>query len=156
MALAELNFLKMKSIIDKSSEALTIMTNEVNRSIMNNQNIETLLTDAATIGKSSDYERLFLALKGVELFFNVTTEGSEGQAVSTPLVRVGPCLNAVLLCTSKNSDKLTKPFGGIQWERALQMVLSVPLADGMVIQGIGTAWIGLDKAKVESLLRAIS
>lgn len=122
---------------------------------MNTQDIDALLSDAATTGASDAYERLFLALNGVELFFNVTTGGEGNQAVSTPLVKVGPCLNAVLLCTSKDSDKLSKPFGGIQWERALQMVMSIPQADGVVIHGVGAAWIGLDKAKVEALLKAV-
>lgn len=123
---------------------------------MQAKNIDALLATAASTGDANDYQRLFDALKGVELFLSIATApdpaGGTRAPASTPLVKVGPSLNAVLLCISRESDKLSKPYGGVVWERALQMVASMPQADGLVIQGDGSAWVGLDKAKVNSLL----
>lgn len=118
-----------------------------------------LVNRAANSGAATDYDELFSKLPGIELFFNVATVeegGADPVAISTPLVHAGGALKAVLLFTSSDNPQLKRPFGGIVWERALEMVAGMPDADGLIIQTNDTAWVGIDKAKVLALLAELS
>jgi len=120
--------------------------------------IPDLVRRAADTGATGDYDELFAKLPGVELFFNVSTEAEGGvdrAAVSTPLVDAGPGLSAVLLFTSNDNPQLKRPFGGIAWERALEMVAGMPKADGLILQNNDAAWVGIDKAKVHALMETL-
>lgn len=125
---------------------------------MDTRKIDELVSLAAATNAMEDYDRLFAALEGVELFFNVNTEhaGVKSKAVSTPLVEAGPALNAVLFFTSRDNANLKKPYGGIVWEKALEMLVKMPQADGMIIESGSKDWVGLDKEKARLLLAAHS
>jgi len=122
---------------------------------MNNSTVEKLLAKAAQSNQSEDYEALFSAARGVEFFFNVSGSPSSSEAhfVSTPLVQAGAKLRAVLMFTSKTAPSLKRPFGGILWEKALEMVVNMPQADGIIIQNNDNTWIALDREKVNLILR---
>jgi hypothetical protein len=124
--------------------------------------ISSLLSKAARTSSLEDYKELFEKLPGVELFFNVITApdtksgtGRAPEPISTPLVDAGNGLNAVLFFTSKESALLKAPFGGIVWERALEMFLSIPDADGLIIQNEDADYVGIEKAKAKELLASI-
>lgn len=121
---------------------------------MNTSNIEMLLSNAAKTKNARDYDAFFQLARGMELFFNVTTldASTPGVPISVPLVEAAPGLNAVLFFVSNNNQSLKKPFGGLVWEKALEMVVNMPQADGLVIQGDDAAWIGIDKEKAKALL----
>lgn len=123
---------------------------------MDTRKVDELVSQAAASNVMEDYDRLFAALEGTELFFNVSTEqdGDKSAPVSTPLVTAGPGLSAVLFFTSRDNANLKKPYGGIVWEKALEMLVKMPQADGLIIQSGGKDWIGLDKEKAKSLLAA--
>jgi hypothetical protein len=124
--------------------------------------ISSLVSKAARTSSLEDYEELFRRLPGVELFFNVITapdtESGSGRApepVSTPLVDAGNGLNAVLFFTSKESSLLKAPYGGIVWERALEMFLSIPDAEGLIIQNEDADYVGIERAKAKELLTSL-
>ncbi|MDQ1920234.1 hypothetical protein [Massilia pseudoviolaceinigra] len=86
-------------------------------------------------------------------FFNVAWElPNEGGRVSTPLIDVGADLHAVQFFVSENNGDLRRPFGGTSWMGALKMVINMPKADGMIIQGDDSAWIAVDKNTIRNLL----
>ena len=125
---------------------------------MDASDLDELVSQAASTQAWEDYERLFDALRGVELYFHVTVNNEDGEngikrsPVSTPLVSAGPGLDAVLLFTSRDNANLDKPYAGIVWERALEMLIGMPDADGLIIQSNGTGWVGLDRQGAQSLL----
>ena len=125
---------------------------------MSTNKIDALVSLAASTATNDDYERLFSALEGVELFFNVTATSGAGKPgagmtpISTPLVDAGPGLKAILFFTSNDNVNLKKPYAGITWKRALEMVLKMPQADGLIIQNINSSWVGIDKKKAKYLL----
>jgi hypothetical protein len=121
---------------------------------MNENMVDALVSQAASTNNSVDYDRLFAGLHRAKLFFNVTNEvkGTGIEALSTPLVDVGPGLKAVVFFTKNNNGSLMRPFAGITWERALEMVIKMPDADGLIIQSSNLAWVGVDKQRAKALL----
>lgn len=125
---------------------------------MSTRKIDELVSAAASTSADEDYERLFSALEDVELFFNVTAEGNNDSGgaksvpVSTPLVDAGPGLKAVLFFTSNDNVNLKKPYAGITWQRALEMLVRMAHADGLIIQSADAKWIGIDKQRAQFLL----
>ena len=119
--------------------------------------VEKLLAKTAQSNNPEDYEALFSAARGVEFFFNVSGSptSSENHFVSTPLVNAGEGLRAVLMFTSKNNPSLKKPFGGIIWEKALEMVINMPQADGLIIQNNDLTWLAIDKENLRSILSIV-
>ena len=124
---------------------------------MTKSKIEALVSRAASSKTNSDYEELFLGLRGTELFFNVNSGGgANASPVSIPIVDAGSGFRAVLFFTSNESEGLKKPFGGLVWEKVLEMVIKIPDADGLIIQNNETAWVGVDKMKAKNLLDAMA
>jgi hypothetical protein len=114
--------------------------------------IDALIAEAARTNAPEDYGSLFSALAGTETFLNL--EHELAGAVSTPVFAVGSCQHAVLLFTSNDHPRLRRPFAGIVWERALEMTDRMPIADGLIVQSKGSAWVGLNKAKIRELLNS--
>jgi hypothetical protein len=124
---------------------------------MTNSKIEALVSRAASNKTNSDYDELFLVLRGIELFFNVNGGGgANASPVSIPIVDAGSGFRAVLFFTSNESKNLKKPFGGLVWEKALEMVIKINDADGLIIQNNEAAWVGVDKIKAKALLDAMA
>jgi hypothetical protein len=126
---------------------------------MRNMSVEYLVSLAAETKADHDYRKLFDALQGHELFFNVTHSNDiqgKSEPVSTPLVAVGDGLNAVLFFTSNNSKNLKIPYAGIVWERALEMVASIQKADGLIIQNHDASWVAINKDNINKLLHSYS
>lgn len=128
------------------------------------RNLDGLIAAAANTKADQDYEILFAALVGAELFFNISTATKSGSAgtsgskptpLSTPLVDVGHGLRAVALYTAKENSNLKKPFGGVTWQKALEMVSRMPDADGVVLRSSGTAWVAIDKKRALMLSDAL-
>lgn len=130
---------------------------------MQSRQVEQLLESAARSKANDDYEKLFAGLKGVELFLNLSAvpendaplPDQTATPLSTPLVRVGNSLRAIVLFTSKENPKLKKPFGGIRWQQALEMLVKMPAADGMVIEGASDYWVAIDKARAQFILSQV-
>lgn len=124
--------------------------------------LDKLVSLAARANRLEDNYRLFDALRGIELFFNVTVtkeNGGDGKAqtpVSTPLVPAGPGLHAVLFFTSRDNVNLKSPYAGIVWERALEMLIAMADADGLIIQSTDASWVGVDRQNAEALLASRS
>ena len=125
--------------------------------------IDDLVTAAARTKENADYERLFDSLSGAEVFFNLSAEKTDsptGEArstpVSTPLVDAGRGLRAVLLFTSKDNANLKKPFAGMPWQKALEMIVKMPQADGLVLQNKDAAWVAIDKKRAGVLLKSLA
>ena len=87
--------------------------------------VETLIAEAARTNAPEDYDALFFALSGARVFFNLgPVEGVEGGGApaSASLFAVGPCQHAVQFFASQDNRQLRRPFAGIVWEEALEMV----------------------------------
>jgi len=127
---------------------------------MDTNKIGELVSKAADTKATEDYDRLFVSLSGAELFFNINstpdTNSGTPMPVSTPLVDIGHGQKAVVLFTSKDNANLNKNFGGIEWKRALEMLLKMPQADGLILQNNESAWVGIDKQKATVLLESFS
>jgi hypothetical protein len=119
---------------------------------MTDKEIEALICLATDSKSDSDYSAVFKALKGKEVYVNVST--SDSGSMSVPLALVGQNLKAAIFYTDRGDSRLQKNFGGMPWEKALEMVIKMPNADGLVIQGNTSAWIALEKQKVAELLKA--
>lgn len=117
---------------------------------MGSTSVEELLKTAATSKSDADYEKLFASLKDVELFLNVSPDG---PSMTTPLADVGNGQRAIVLYTSKENAKLQQPYGGLLWEQALEMLLKMAAADGLVIEGADSYWVAINKARAKSLLQ---
>jgi hypothetical protein len=100
---------------------------------MRTDTVDALVSTAKRLASAEAYDDLFDALKGVEIFFNVTPAVGTGSVPSVSLHRVGPLSNAVMFFTSKTNKNLVAPYAGIPWERALEMAAKMPQADGVVL-----------------------
>lgn len=116
------------------------------------EKIECVLSEAARSKKDEDYENFFRLAHDHEIFFNVlTSDDSPEAAFSVPLVQVNSQLRAILCFVSSRDVNLKKPFGGLPWKKILEMVINIPQADGLVIQGMDSSWIAIDKEKIKCL-----
>lgn len=116
--------------------------------------LDTAIDKAATTKFDADYQKVFSLLEGQEVFFNTTDRDADGTPTHVPLTSVGNDLRAVVFFISRSDYRLSKPFGGIPWKKALEMVAKMAAADGLLVQNLSDAWIAVKKEKVEELLRA--
>lgn len=120
--------------------------------------LDQLIGQAAASKAEADYARVFAALDGTEVFFNITTksvitpEGGPAAGMSTALYELKPGWKAVALFTAKDNPRLARPFAGMTWREAVQMVAGTKTANGLMIFGNGVAWIAVDKATASRLI----
>lgn len=117
---------------------------------MGSTHVEDLLTAAATSKTDADYEKLFAGLKDVELFLNVSPDE---PSMTTPLADVGNGQRAIVFYTSNDNAKLKRPYGGLLWAQALEMLVNMAAADGLVIEGAQSSWVAINKARAQLLLQ---
>jgi hypothetical protein len=112
---------------------------------MTDPDIERLIAAAAQENTPDAYARLLERMNGREVFFNL----SPGEEMRTPLVVVGPGLRALPLFSSREHPRLRQEkFGGMPWERALEMVARMPDAQGLVLSNLEDRWIAMDKPHI--------
>lgn len=115
--------------------------------------IDELVKKAADSKSDSDYNSFFQEVKDEELFFSVSKNNEE---TTVPLALIGDDLRAVIFFTTQDDKRLNDNFGGIEWEKGLEMVLKMPDADGLVVQSSSDAWIAVKKNTIEELLLSYS
>jgi hypothetical protein len=121
--------------------------------------LEALISEARRRDSREGYDALLAALSSVEVYFSLQPSSETGLAdppMSVGLVQVGPLSKAVLFFTSKTSGGLTKPFAGLPWERALEMVAKMPEADGLVLQNAADDWLAFGRSEVLGQIAANS
>ncbi|HEX7688789.1 MAG TPA: SseB family protein [Burkholderiaceae bacterium] len=112
---------------------------------MTDPDIERAIADAAQANMPAARARLLERLRGKEVFFNL----SPGEEMRTPLVAVGPGLRALPLFSSREHPRLRQEkFGGMPWERALEMVARMPDAQGLVLSNLEDRWVAMDKPHI--------
>lgn len=119
---------------------------------MKSHHIEKLIQTAVTSKSEADYENLFTALSRAELYLNLSAEMEAGP-LSTPVVRVGNEMRGFVLFVSKDNAKLRRPFGGIPWKHALEMLIHIPEADCVVIEGADPFWVAIDRGRAQYLMQ---
>lgn len=130
---------------------------------MDSRDLEQLIQAAAASESNADYEKLFASLPAVELYLNFNNLPPPGSSqaeivaapISTPLVNVGNGLQALVVFSSKDNSKLKRPFGGLPWKQVLEMLVEMPEADGLVIEGADLHWVAIDKARARLLLQSM-
>ncbi|MDQ1920233.1 hypothetical protein [Massilia pseudoviolaceinigra] len=120
---------------------------------MNLEKIDALISKAAATKREGDYDEFFDSMEGIDVFFNVKPEFPDGSGrMETSTVEVASGSSAVVFFISKKHPKIKAPFAGMPWKKALEMVIKMPDVDGMIVQGGDSAWIGLNKVKMHTLL----
>ena len=113
--------------------------------------VEQQVSRAARENTHQSTDELFRIMQGHEVFFRIKTETvinqktgrPEQRSVSSPLLSLPNGLNAFVVYTSKENKALPSPFGGAPWERALQIMVAMEQADGLLLvnqTGDTVAW----------------
>lgn len=128
---------------------------------MDSRTLEKLIETAAMSSADADFRNLFKSLRGVEVFFNIIREPARPGAsqaeidaapMSAPMALLGNGLHVIVVFVSKGNPKLRPPFGGLVWEEALEMVMQVPTADGLLVEGADQQWVAIKRSVVAQLL----
>lgn len=116
--------------------------------------LNSAIDKAATTKTDADYQSVFSLLEDQEVFFSIAhVDPARTTPMQVPLAKVGNGIRAVVFYISRQDGRLTEPHGGMPWKRALEMVLKIPDADGLLVQNLADAWISLKKEKVRELLQ---
>ncbi len=105
--------------------------------------LETLIGRAADTLTSADQQRALDALQGVTLYINLHRD-AEGRT-RMPSAAIGNGIQAIVLYIAPDHPELVKPFGSLLWEKALDMVGTMPENAGLLVQSRGTGWIAIDR-----------
>lgn len=116
--------------------------------------IETLVKQAAASNTRQDHDVLYNALRGQQVFFNLTLN-TEGKAVSSPLLRLPSGQHAMMLYTSKDDSRLVQPFGGGPWEKVLGSMIKMSQADGIVLSNRDQDSVAINKENGKRLLESL-
>jgi hypothetical protein len=123
---------------------------------MNLNEINALISKAVETKLKADYDAVYAAMKEAEVFFNVKPEFPDGTGrMETATIEAAPGFTAIVFFISKTHPNIQAPFAGITWKKAMEMVMKTPNVDGLVIQGGDSAWIGLNKNYMRTLLAAL-
>jgi hypothetical protein len=118
-----------------------------------NFEIDELIDFAAEQKSAEADQRLFSALRAVELFFPRTTVEHEGKQVNaTPLLRLPDGTNAMMLYTSKDHPDLPKTFAGGAFEDTLAAALSMPELDWVIVCNRTSQWVALNKQQISAII----
>jgi hypothetical protein len=118
-----------------------------------NAGIDELIDFAAQQKSPEADRRLFLALRGVELFFPRTTVEHEGKRLNaTPLLRLPDGTNAMMLYTSEDHPDLPNTFAGGAFEDALAAALDMPDLDWVIVCNRTSQWVGINKQQITEVL----
>ena len=129
-----------------------------------NRDIEKVIFDVAEFNKNEDFHRLYELMIGRELFLPVDPDtlpknsmpGDKIVTDSSMQIKVknvqAPNGDTLVPCATIESSQLLQ--GGyirMGWFGFLEMVLKIPEASGVLIQG-ETSWVGFDKDRVQYIL----
>ena len=138
------------SIVEKQDKKLSVGYRFEAPWLDDNSLLELIIEKAAASKSDNDYNMFFQQAIGKELYF-CCKRNTEGQ-VHVPFAKVGNNLCAVVFFSSSDNEYLNEEYGGIIWEKALEMVLKMPNADGLMVQNKSDAWIGIQREKIKELL----
>ena len=116
---------------------------------MENHTVDELIERAASSKSDEDYNNLFKKLRGGEVFFNLT----DSEKPTVPMVDVGEGMKAIVFYVSSKDSRLTNRYGGIVWQKGLQMASKMKNLDGVVIQGTSDSWVAISQKKVSNLIK---
>jgi len=109
--------------------------------------IDKLVNKAAQSKSDDDYNTFFQAASGVEFFLNMKDENT------IPLMLVDDGIYAISIYVSSKDKRLERPYFGIEWERVLEIVLSMQGADALVVHGSSDSRIAIKRNTIEELLK---
>lgn len=119
----------------------------------NSIEIEELVRVAAQEKTSTARNRLFCALRRVELFFPLKIKHHEGKEVkATPLLRLKDGSHAMMLYTSKSHPDLTDSFAGGSFNDALTAALKMPALDWVILSNLASQWVAVEKQQIAAIL----
>jgi hypothetical protein len=100
--------------------------------------------------EGSDFLLNFLK---TELFFSIpeTSTGAADSQMRIVIAKVELGKMAVFY-TNRQDARLSNEFGGLPLVKAIEMVLKMPEADGLIIQSDDEAWFGADKNALKRLI----
>jgi hypothetical protein len=132
----------------------------------NEVDIDKLVYEIAEYKREKDYELFLKEILNRELYFSIvqaekvrnTSVNSKmtERNLSVPSTTMFNELKMIVMHTSKDDERLSNPYAGINGLKGLEMVLKMPKVDGLVIQNKESSWVGLRKEKIENLLSAQS
>jgi|GEM_PF-6427984 len=115
---------------------------------MENHTVDELIERAALSKSDEDYNNLFNKLRGGEVFFNLT----DSEKPTVPMVDVGEGMKAIVFYVSSKDSRLTNRYGGIAWQKGLQMASKMKNLDGVVIQGISDSWVAISQKTISNMI----
>ncbi|HVY20035.1 MAG TPA: SseB family protein [Bauldia sp.] len=112
-----------------------------------------LIDTAADSKTEADYEAVFSALKGRQVFVNVLKDEAVPDAdVRMPVMTIGDNFRVVGLYTSLEAAQAQGAVAGILWEDALAMVGKIPDVNGLAVHNGKDSWFAIDKAAAAIVL----
>jgi hypothetical protein len=121
---------------------------------MDDAELETLVSDAARIGTSTAHDRLLQAMRGRTVYFNATP-GQDGAPAQVATFEAAG-RRGVDAVSSRRHPDLRPRFGGMPWERALEMAAKMPALDGLFLRNEANDWIFVDRASAARLAEGLS
>ena len=121
----------------------------------NTDDIEKLVESAAQENSQVARQRLFRAIRLVEVFFPYNVEQHGGKEVrSTPLLRLSDGTHAMMLFTSKAHPHLSEhdQFAGGTFKDALSAALKMPELDWVILSNRASQWVAISKQQIPAVL----
>lgn len=121
----------------------------------NTDDIEKLVESAAQENSYVARQRLFRAIRLVEVFFPYNVEQHGGKEVrSTPLLRLSDGTHAMMLFTSKAHPHLSEhdQFAGGTFKDALAAALKMPELDWVILSNRASQWVAISKQQIPAVL----
>ncbi len=118
---------------------------------MATQLTETLITEAARTGSSGLYSRIISSLTGQEVYLSVLPPQQGQSQPRFGFYPAGSLSHVVRFFTSANHPNLGRPYAGMRWEAAIEMLRNLPEADGVQIINEADDWIAVSKDALPEL-----
>jgi hypothetical protein len=123
---------------------------------MDDDDIEQLVERAAKDDTPLSRQRLFRAIRTVEVFFPYNVEERDGKEVrSTPLARLADGAHAMMLFTSRSHPALSEHdrFAGGAFQDALAAALKMPQLDWVLLWNSASQRVAIAKNQIPQILR---
>jgi hypothetical protein len=119
---------------------------------MTSKSLSDYIISHADSNENSDF---LLDFRDVELYFSMPPQSNEESSYAQSQLRIMIAEAALgkmaFFYTNKADSRLSDNFGGLPLLKAIEMVLKMPEADGLIIQSNDEAWFGADKNALKRL-----
>lgn len=118
--------------------------------------IEELVKTASLDSSVESRMVLHHALDSVEVYHRANIHAVQPKRLlSTPLFRLQDGTHAMMAYTSKSHPDLSHEFAGTSWRHTLEIALTIPQADWLILTNRGGDWIAINKSQIPGILNSL-